>query len=187
MEFGPRALGNRSIIASAISDTMQQKLNLKVKKREGFRPFAPMVLKEDAKKYFKDIDTSKYMLFTYEIKDELKNSFNLSGDVFKDVKIPKSKIPAVTHVDYSSRVQTVDKDSNYFMSLVLNEYKKITGESIVVNTSFNLRGEPIVNSVKDAYKTFMSTDIDYLVVGNILLNKKDQPILKKDRVKVKFD
>ena len=187
MEFGPRALGNRSIIASAISDTMQQKLNLKVKKREGFRPFAPMVLKEDAKKYFKDIDISKYMLFTYEIKDELKNSFNLSGDVFKDVKIPKSKIPAVTHVDYSSRVQTVDKDSNYFMSLVLNEYKKITGESIVVNTSFNLRGEPIVNSVKDAYKTFMSTDIDYLVVGNILLNKKDQPILKKDRVKVKFD
>lgn len=187
MEFGPRALGNRSIIASAIDEEMQSKLNIKVKKRESFRPFAPMVLKEDANEYFKFSYPSPYMLFTSYVKEELRCDFEKKANIYKTVNQVKSTIPAVTHVDYSSRVQTVEKERNIFMYNVLKEYKKSTKTSVIVNTSFNLRGEPIVNTTSDAYNCFMTTDIDYLVIGNRLLNKNDQPVYKAKKGRINLD
>lgn len=186
MEWGPRALGNRSILGSATNETMQSKMNLKIKKRESFRPFAPIVLMEDAEKYFNIDKPSPYMLKTYLVRDELrlKTKKIKTDDLIEIVNQKRSTIPAVTHIDYSARVQTVEKNRNEFLYNVLNEYKKITKESVLINTSFNVRGEPIVNTVFDAYSCFMNTDIDYLVIGNRLLDKKEQSYHKK---KVKFN
>ena len=154
MEWGPRALGNRSIFANAQLEDSQEKLNLIVKRRESFRPFAPMVLRKDAQEYFDMPGDSPYMLFTYPVKEG-------------------ANLPAITHVDGSARVQTVD-ESNAFAYSVLRELKKRTGCGVMVNTSFNVRGEPIVNTVEDAYRCFMATGLDYAVIGNRLFDKREQ-------------
>ena len=180
-EFGPRALGNRSILASAINENTQKKLNLKVKKRESFRPFAPIVLESDANLYFENIKQSKYMLKTYKVKKELLLKTEDTKDIITKVNQKRSIIPAVTHIDNTARVQTINKQQNEFIYQILTNYKKLTNHSVLVNTSFNVRGEPIVNDVKDAFYCFMSTDIDYLVIGNRLLKKQDQIAKIKQR------
>ncbi len=174
MEFGPRALGHRSILANAQDLENQSRLNLKIKKRESFRPFAPIVLEEDAKNYFDINDISPYMLSTYYIREDKRILQNNNLEGMKLLKQKRSDIPAVTHIDYSSRVQTVDKLRNKFMYELLSEYKKITKCSVLINTSFNVRGEPIVSDEIDAYKCFMNTEMDYLVIGNRFFDKKDQ-------------
>ncbi|KAI4450865.1 nebramycin 5' synthase [Eubacterium plexicaudatum ASF492] len=180
MEFGPRALGNRSIIADARSETMQVKLNQKIKYRESFRPFAPSVLREDVEEYFELYDDSPYMLLTAAVGRNRRNAFELKenlkkydGNMLEIVKKKRSDIPAVTHVDYSARVQTVSKEKNPYFYEVINEFKKITGCSVVVNTSFNVRGEPIVCTPQEAYECFMRTDMDVLVLEDILLKKRN--------------
>ncbi|NSW45219.1 MAG: carbamoyltransferase [Bacteroidales bacterium] len=174
MEYGPRALGNRSILADARNPDMQKKLNLKIKFREGFRPFAPSVLEEDAQQYF-DIDTSSpYMLLVVPINKEKQNALpdNYNElDLYDKLYYLRSDIPAVTHVDFSARIQTVHKDVNPIYWKLINEFKKITNCSVIVNTSFNVRGEPIVCSPDDAFKCFMQTEMDYLVMENYLFEK----------------
>jgi len=184
MEFGPRALGGRSILGDPRSNKMQKNLNLKVKYRESFRPFAPSVLREDLSKWFDMNVDSPYMLLVSNIKsnkkiemtDEQKKLFGIDK-----LNIKRSDIPAVTHVDYTARVQTVTKErNNRYYDLIL-KFKEKTGCPVIVNTSFNVRGEPIVNSPLDAFKCFMGTDLDYLVIGNCILDKKKQNSnLKKD-------
>jgi len=174
MEFGPRALGARSIIADPRSPEMQKALNLKVKFRESFRPFAPSVLREDAKDWF-DIDVeSPYMLLVADVAE--KRRLTVTQDQAKlfgidKLNVPKSDIPAVTHVDYSARIQTVTESTNPMYYRLLKAFKKLTGCPVLVNTSFNVRGEPIVCSPTDAYRCFMGCDLDYLVIGNFLLDK----------------
>jgi carbamoyltransferase len=186
MEFGPRALGNRSILADPRSDSMQKTLNLKIKFRESFRPFAPSVMAEQAKNWFELDDESPYMLFVAEVKEALRNNVaeadrNLFG--IDKLKIRRSSIPAVTHVDYTARVQTVHKSTNPVFHSLLGKFFESTGFPILINTSFNVRGEPIVCSPVDAYKCFMSTGMDVLVVGNCFLKKEDQPQeLKKNYI-----
>ncbi|MGN0014314.1 MAG: carbamoyltransferase [Candidatus Gastranaerophilaceae bacterium] len=182
-EFGPRALGNRSIIADARNTEMQKKLNLAVKKRESFRPFAPTCLEEDAHKFFtiKEGQTSPYMLLTVDVKEDIrcevdKNAENLFG--IEKLNVVRSQIPAITHVDYSARLQTVNQNTNKRYYDIINEFKKLTGCSVIVNTSFNVRGEPLVNSPEDAYRCFMFTDIDVLVVGNYIMLKPEQQKLE---------
>jgi len=184
MEFGPRALGARSILGDPRSEIMQKILNLKVKYRESFRPFAPSVLAEDKKDWF-DIDSdSPYMLMVAKVKNEkvikmTEEEENLFG--IDKLNIKRSEIPAVTHVDYSARIQTVYEETNSKYYKLISKFKEKTGCPILVNTSFNIRGEPIVNTVKDAFKCFMGTELDTLVIGNCFLKKKDQdPTLKKD-------
>lgn len=178
MEFGPRALGNRSILADARSTRMQSYLNLSTKFRESFRPFAPLVLKEDAADYFEHARESPYMLIVDDVKKD--RLLPASGDerdlpITEWVNRPRSDIPAVTHVDGSARVQTVDDGRNPRLHALLVEFKRLTGCSVLVNTSFNVRSEPIVCSPKDAYCCFMRTGIDVLVLGNFILEKTDQP------------
>ncbi|MDB2679197.1 carbamoyltransferase [Candidatus Pelagibacter bacterium] len=187
MEFGPRALGGRSILGDPRSEKMQKNLNLKVKYRESFRPFAPSVLKEDVSEWF-DIDCdSPYMLLVASINDEKKilmtdEQKNLFG--IDKLNIKRSEIPAVTHVDYTARVQTVTKDTNSRYYDLISKFKNKTGCPVIVNTSFNVRGEPIVCSPTDAFNCFMGTDLDYLVIGNCILDKtKQNPNLKKDYTK----
>ena len=184
MEFGPRALGGRSILGDPRSDKMQKNLNLKVKYRESFRPFAPSVLREDLSKWFDMSVDSPYMLLVsnintdkkIEMTEEQKNLFGIDK-----LNIKRSEIPAVTHVDYSARVQTVTKDLNSRYYDLISKFKEKTGCPLVVNTSFNVRGEPIVNSPTDAFNCFMGTELDYLVIGNCILEKsKQDPNLKKD-------
>jgi len=177
MEFGPRALGNRSILADPRSDKMQKTLNLKVKFRESFRPFAPSILKEDVSDWFNiDID-SPYMLLVAELKSDKKIKMNdeqkkLFG--INKLNVKRSDIPAVTHVDYSSRVQTVTREANKPYYDLISKFKAKTGCPVLVNTSFNVRGEPIVNSPIDAFNCFMGTNLDFLIIGNCLLDKKAQ-------------
>ncbi len=187
MEFGPRALGGRSILGDARSDKMQKNLNLKVKYRESFRPFAPSVLREDLPEWFNLNVDSPYMLLVaninpdkkIEMNDEQKKLFGIDK-----LNIKRSKIPAVTHVDYSARVQTVSRDTNKPYYDLISKFKEKTGCPVIVNTSFNVRGEPIVNSPRDAFNCFMGTDLDYLVIGNCILDKsKQNPNLKKDYTK----
>ena len=187
MEFGPRALGARSILADPRSDKMQKNLNLKVKYRESFRPFAPSILKEDLQDWFNiDVD-SPYMLLVAEVNSNKK--IDMTEDQKKlfginKLNIKKSLIPAVTHVDYSARVQTVDKYTNKFYYDLILKFKEKTGCPVLVNTSFNVRGEPIVNSPTDAFNCFMGTELDYLVIGNCILDKTKQDLkLKKDYTK----
>ncbi len=176
MEFGPRALGNRSILGDARSETMQTIMNLKIKSRESFRPFAPSVLEEDISEWF-DIDRpSPYMLLVAQILDIHKSNDDFSHTTGIDLlKKKRSSIPAITHVDYSARIQSVNKHINPKYHDLISEFKAITGCPVIVNTSFNVRGEPIVESPEDAYRCFMRTEMDYLILGSFLLSKGDQP------------
>ena len=176
MEFGPRALGNRSIIADPRSENMQKKLNLKVKFRESFRPFAPSVLREDVNRYFELDCDSPYMLLVADIKNEIKVKDNNPNTLFGIEKLnqKRSIIPAVTHVDYSARIQTVHKETNEKFYELLQAFKKRTGCSVLINTSFNVRGEPIVCNPKDAIKCFLGTDLDILVMNNFIIHKTNQ-------------
>jgi len=184
MEFGPRSLGARSILGDARSPGMQKTLNLKVKYRESFRPFAPAVLREDVDKYF-DIDTdSPYMLMVAPVKQERRRAMTADEEKLFGIdklNVPRSDIPAVTHIDYSGRIQTVHKETNKAFHDLISAFKDQTGSSVVVNTSFNVRGEPIVCTPEDAFRCFMGSEIEVLVVGNCFLRKEDQdPALKLD-------
>ena len=184
MEFGPRALGGRSILGDARSPTMQSVLNLKVKYRESFRPFAPAVLREDVADWFELDGDSPYMLLVADvIKNRRRIMTKEEQKLFgiEKLNVPRSEIPAVTHVDYSSRIQTVHRETNPRFYALLQAFKKETGCPIIVNTSFNIRGEPIVGSPEDAFRCFMGTEIELLTVGNCVLWKQDQaPALKVD-------
>jgi carbamoyltransferase len=184
MEFGPRALGARSILADARNPAMQKILNLKVKHRESFRPFAPSVLRECASDWF-DLDCdSPYMLFVADV--AARHRRNMTDDEqalfgIDKLNVPRSDIPAVTHVDYSARVQTVHAETNPRYHALLRKFHEITGCPVIVNTSFNVRGEPIVCTPEDAFRCFMGTEIDVLVAGNCILRKEAQsPALKLD-------
>ena len=177
MEFGPRSLGARSIIADARSPTVQKQLNLKVKYRESFRPFAPSVLREDVADWFEINTDSPYMLLVADVKKEKQLAMTeAQKQLFgiEKLNVPRSEIPAVTHVDYSARIQTVSKDTNPKYHALISKFKEITGCPVLVNTSFNVRGEPIVCSPEDAFNCLMGTDIDFLVVGNCILRKEQQ-------------
>ena len=190
MEFGPRALGARSIIGDPRSETMQKTLNLKVKYRESFRPFAPSVLREDVNDWFDFDKDSPYMLMVSDIKkekqkkmsDEEKKLFGI-----EKLNVKRSEIPAVTHVDYSARIQTVHKETNAKYYNLIKMFKEKTNCPVIVNTSFNVRGEPIVNSPEDAFNCFMGTELDKLVIGNFYLNKKEQNLKLMKDYKAKFE
>lgn len=186
-EFGPRALGNRSILADPRCENMQKTLNLKIKYRESFRPFAPSVLIEDVQNWFDLKEDSPYMLFTANVKNDKHTRVIDELEGIDKLKLPRSQIPACTHVDYSARVQTVDKLSNPIFYKLLKEFNKITGCPILVNTSFNVRGEPIVNTPEEAFYCFMDTEIDYLVVGDFLLSKKEQDNSLQRNYKMKLE
>jgi len=183
MEFGPRALGSRSIIGDARSPKMQKEMNLKIKFRESFRPFAPAVLDEEAHNYFNINCPSPYMLLVADVKETLRytvdeNDAHLQG--LAKLNVLRSKIPAVTHVDNSARIQTVHKETNPRFWKLIKTFQNLTGCPVIVNTSFNVRGEPIVCTPLEAYKCFMRTNMDYLVLGNFLLAKREQPQFHDD-------
>ena len=184
MEFGPRALGNRSILGDPRSEKMQKNLNLKVKYRESFRPFAPSVLKENLSDWFDINVESPYMLMVaginknkiIEMNKEQKKLFGI-----EKLNVKRSEVPAITHVDYSARIQTVKKETNERYFKLIKKFNEKTDCPLVINTSFNVRGEPIVNTPLDAFNCFMGTELDKLVVGNCYLDKKNQDLsLKKD-------
>ncbi|MDQ3064184.1 MAG: carbamoyltransferase [Acidobacteriota bacterium] len=182
MEFGPRALGNRSILGDARNSEMQKQLNLKIKYREGFRPFAPSVLDEDKQEYFYLTSSSPYMLLVQGVRDERRKSLPANyNELSMREKLyhQRSDLPAVTHIDFSARIQTVHSETNERYWKLINAFKQLTGYSVIVNTSFNVRGEPIVCTPEDAYKCFMRTEMDYLVLGNFLFDKKQQPEWKE--------
>ena len=189
MEFGPRALGARSIIADPRSNKMQKNLNLKVKFRESFRPFAPSIIREDVSKWFELDCDSPYMLLVANVNKSIRKEMTSEEKKLFGIdklNIKRSDIPAVTHVDYSARIQTVDKNTNPRYYKLLQSFKKITGCPVLVNTSFNIRGEPIVCSVEDAYRCFMGTNLDILICGNFILYKDKQNIELKEKYKNKF-
>lgn len=177
MEFGPRALGNRSILGDARNPEMQKKLNLKIKYREGFRPFAPSVLEEDIAEYFQLDRQSPYMLLVAPINAEkqvqLPENYH-AKPLYERLYFLRSDLPAITHIDYSARIQSVSRQTNPRYWELIKEFKKLTGYGIIVNTSFNVRGEPIVCTPEDSYRCFMRTEMDYLVLGDYLLDKKEQ-------------
>jgi len=183
MEFGPRTLGARSIIADSRSEKMQSLINLKIKFRESFRPFAPSVLENKLKDFFVIDRSSPYMMLTVQIQDDkiFKKSLNVSADGLEKLKIKRSIIPAVTHVDYSARIQSVSKEFNSLYYEIIKEFYNVSGCPVIINTSFNIRGEPIVCSLEDAYRCFMCTDMDYLIMGSFLFDKEKQP--DKDQYK----
>ena len=177
MEYGPRALGARSILGDARSEAMQSIINKKIKFRESFRPFAPTVLLEYAQDYFDLNCESPYMLLVAPLKEDKRLPLTAEQDRLfgiEKLKVKRSNLPAITHVDYSSRVQTVKRNDNPRYYDMINEFYKLTGSPVVINTSFNVRGEPIVCSPDDAYKCFMRTNMDYLIIGNFLLDKREQ-------------
>jgi carbamoyltransferase len=183
MELGPRALGNRSILGDPRHPQMQKRLNIKIKYREGFRPFAPSVLAEDAEKYFQLDQSSPYMLLVAPVQKNIRKPLPEnyeSLELYDRLYHLRSDIPAVTHVDYSARIQTVHKETNERYWQLIRAFKKLTGCSVIVNTSFNVRGEPIVCTPEDAYTCFMRTDMDYLVVGESLFVKTEQPEWKEE-------
>jgi carbamoyltransferase len=184
MEFGPRALGGRSILADARSPTMQRTLNLKVKFRESFRPFAPSVLREDVADWFELDADSPYMLMVADVVGRRRRQMSKAErDLFgiDKLNVPRSDIPAVTHVDYSARIQTVHRETNPRYHALISRFKALTGCPVLVNTSFNVRGEPIVCTPEDAFRCFMGSEIDVLVVGNCYLRREDQdPALRID-------
>jgi carbamoyltransferase len=184
MEFGPRSLGARSIIGDARSEQMQSQMNLRIKYRESFRPFAPCVLLEDIGRYFELDRESPYMLFVADVREELRNdltpqqaSLMKDPDLRKRVNVPRSTIPAVTHVDMSARIQTVDEARHGRFYRLLKTFRESTGCSVLINTSFNIRGEPIVCTPEDAYRCFMASEMDVLVMENAVLRRADQPQL----------
>lgn len=190
MEFGPRALGNRSILADARSEKMQKTLNLKVKFRESFRPFAPSVLREEVGNWFELDCDSPYMLLVADVAKKHRIEMTEEQEKYfgiEKLNVSRSSIPAVTHVDYSARIQTVHESTNRKYHSLIKRFKKETGCPVVVNTSFNVRGEPIVCTPEDAFKCFMGTDLDVLAIGNFYLKKSEQnPILLQD-YKDKFE
>jgi len=178
MEFGPRALGNRSILGDARNPEMQKKLNLKIKYREGFRPFAPSVLWECSEEYFDLSAASPYMLLIADVKEERRSKLPANYhelDLWDKLYFTRSDVQAITHLDFSARVQTVHKETNPKYWKLIDTFRKKTGYGLIVNTSFNVRGEPIVCNPDDAYRCFMSTEMDFLVIGNLILRKTDQP------------
>ena len=184
MEFGPRALGARSILADARDPAMQKKLNLKIKYRESFRPFAPAVLEENANDYFQLNEPSPYMGLVKQV--SLAHQKNTPADFYErswseKLELKRSDIPAVTHVDFSARIQTVHAETNLRFKKLLLSFRKITGCPVLINTSFNVRGEPIVNTPGEAYRCFMNTGIDFLVINNFLFEKGRQPEWKQGR------
>jgi len=192
MEFGPRALGGRSILGDPRSESMQKTLNLKVKYRESFRPFAPSVLREDVDDWFELNDDSPYMLLVDNVKADKCYPMNQEQEKLFGIdklNIKRSEIPAVTHVDYSARIQTVHKETNLKYHALITKFKEKTGCSVVVNTSFNVRGEPIVCTPEDAFRCFMGTELDMLMVGNCLLEKDDQSekLIQNYKHKYKLD
>jgi carbamoyltransferase len=183
MEFGPRALGARSIIGDPRNTKMQSVMNLKIKYRESFRPFAPIVLEDRVGKYFEHKGKSPYMLIVAPVKEALRLSESQEHDGLFGIaklKVPRSELPAITHVDYSARIQTVHHETNARLSKLLHKFEELTGCAVLVNTSFNVRGEPIVNTPEDAYRCFMRTEMDYLVIENYLLTKSQQPYRQQD-------
>lgn len=190
MEFGPRALGNRSILGDPRSETMQKLLNLKVKYRESFRPFAPSVLREDVAEWF-DLDAdSPYMLLVADVAPDIRREMTADEQALFGIdklNIKRSDIPAVTHVDYSARVQTVHADTNPKYHALISRFKDLTGCPLVVNTSFNVRGEPIVCTPDDAFRCFMGTEIELLVAGNCLLEKADQDARLRENYETKYE
>ncbi|MGH8770667.1 MAG: carbamoyltransferase family protein [Burkholderiales bacterium] len=183
MEFGPRALGSRSIIGDPRNTKMQSTMNLKIKYRESFRPFAPAVLEERVSNYFELDRASPYMLLVAPVKGSLRTQMTAEQKKLFGIdklNVPRSTIPAITHVDYSARIQTVNARTNPRFHALLKAFEARTGCAVLVNTSFNVRGEPIVGSVEDAYRCFMRTEMDYLVVENFVLAKPAQPVWKKD-------
>ena len=190
MEFGPRALGGRSILGDPRSNKMQKNLNLKVKYRESFRPFAPSVLKEDANTWFDINVDSPYMLLVADINPNKKIEMTSEQEKLFGIdklNIKRSEIPAITHVDYSARIQTVTKNTNPRYYDLISKFKKKTGCPLIINTSFNVRGEPIVNTPTDAFNCFMGTELDYLVIGNCILDKLKQTTNFKKNYKNKFE
>ena len=184
MEFGPRALGNRSILGDPRSPTMQKTLNLKVKYRESFRPFAPSVLREDVGQWFELDSDSPYMLLVADVVRSKRREMSLEESKLFGIdklNVPRSEIPAVTHIDYSARIQTVHQETNPRYHALISRFKQKTGCPVLVNTSFNVRGEPIVCSPEDAFRCFMGTELDVLAVGNCYLRKETQnPALKQN-------
>ena len=178
MEFGPRALGGRSILGDPRNSEMQKKLNLKIKYRESFRPFAPSVLAEDCADYFDYKGISPYMLLVHPVAEGRRNPLPEgydSMDLRNKLYFERSDLPSITHIDYSARIQTVHKDTNPRYWELIQAFKELTGYAVIVNTSFNVRGEPIVSTPNDSYRCFMRTEMDYLVVGNYLFDKRQQP------------
>ena len=189
MEFGPRALGARSIIADPRSDKMQKFLNLKIKFRESFRPFAPSIIREDLSDWFELDSDSPYMLLVADINKSIRREMtNEEKKLFgiDKLNVKRSNIPAITHVDYSARIQTVHVKTNPKYYKLLQNFKKITNCPIIVNTSFNVRGEPIVCTIHDAYRCFMGTNLDMLVCGNFILYKNKQNKKLEEDYKSKF-
>ena len=184
MEFGPRALGNRSIIGDARSPEMQSRMNLKIKYRESFRPFAPSVLEERVSDYFELDRPSPYMLLVAPVQPSRRVALTPEQEKLfgtEKLKVPRSDVPAITHVDYSARVQTVDRRRNPRYHSLIRKFEERTGCGLIINTSFNVRGEPIVCSPYDAYLCFMRTEMDVLALGNCILTKEEQPELEEDK------
>jgi carbamoyltransferase len=183
MEYGPRALGNRSILGDPRSPEMQKTLNLKVKFREGFRPFAPSVLEEETQRYFDLPLSSPYMLLVAPVQPSVRNPIPEDYDrldLFERLYYTRSEIPAVTHVDFSARLHSVNRTTNPRYWKLIDAFRERTGVGLLVNTSFNVRGEPIVCSPEDAYRCFMKTNIDALVMGDCLFLKSEQPALSRE-------
>jgi carbamoyltransferase len=183
MEFGPRALGARSIIGDARSSEMQKTMNLKIKYRESFRPFAPSVKAENISDYFEIDRASPYMLLVANIREDKQISMTEQQKSYfglEKLNVVRSEVPAITHVDYSARIQSVNQETNPLYHQMLTKFYEKYGCSVIVNTSFNVRGEPIVCTPKDAYICFMRTEMDYLIMGNYLLDKKEQKFLEGD-------
>jgi carbamoyltransferase len=186
MEFGPRALGNRSIVGDARSPKMQSVMNLKIKYRESFRPFAPTCLEERVSDYFELDRASPYMLLVAQVQASRCQGMDRMGErrdrpIREWVNEVRSDVPAITHVDYSARVQTVAAGTNPRYHALIKAFDDLTGYGVIINTSFNVRGEPIVCTPEDAYTCFMRTEMDYLVLGSYLLDKKEQPPWKEDK------
>ena len=183
MEFGPRALGGRTIIGDARSAKMQETMNLKIKFRESFRPFAPSVISERVSDYFEMDVESPYMLLVAFVRKEKRREMSAAENKLfglEKLMVARSEVPAITHVDYSARVQTVNKEDNPLYHNMIKKFDEKYGCPVIINTSFNVRGEPIVCTPEDAYLCFMRTNMDYLVMGNYLLEKKNQKPLDKD-------
>ncbi|MDC3381466.1 carbamoyltransferase [Gammaproteobacteria bacterium] len=190
MEFGPRALGGRSIIADPRSPVIQKQLNLKVKYRESFRPFAPSVLREDVSEWFEHATDSPYMLLVADVKEDKRRAMTEEEEVLFGIdklNVPRSSVPAITHVDYSARIQTVHADTNPRYHAVISKFKEKTRCPLVVNTSFNVRGEPIICTPTDAFKCFMGTEMDVLAVGGYVLYKEKQDEALKENYKERYE
>ena len=190
MEFGPRALGGRSIIADPRSPVIQKQLNLKVKYRESFRPFAPSVLREDVSEWFEHATDSPYMLLVADVKEDKRRAMTEEEEALFGIdklNVPRSSVPAITHVDYSARIQTVHADTNPRYHAVISKFKEKTGCPLVVNTSFNVRGEPIICTPSDAFKCFMGTEMDVLAVGGYVLYKEKQDEALKENYEERYE